>query len=103
MATVIHCPPANEPSAPQLPPSPYTRETSGFENQECQLYPMLEGPPGYATLPFNGCRIDTGGVAYGQSSPAHKMDYVDFVPRVLRKRLFSVESEYERFELVYLN
>ena len=78
------------------------------------VYPVLgpggeDGPPPYTTLPYSASGTDANpwvAVCPGLPSPRHhgghapsgvKLGYVDFVPRVRRKRLFS-RDEYETFE-----
>ena len=80
------------------------------------VYPALlqgpggdDGPPPYTTLPYSASAADANpwvAVCPGLPSPRHhgghapagvKLGYVDFVPRVRRKKLFS-RDDYETFE-----
>lgn len=112
MATVVHCdgPSMATPSAPS-PPAPTPLHTHGDNDVggggaqlppdavSPHLYPLLEGPPAYATLPFKDERSSSDA---RHQRHAHNLDHVTFAPTVdsARKRFMSANCEYQRFELV---
>ena len=109
--------------SPSAPPGPALMSVALLEAgrprpspgaPERSVYPALvtspeDGPPPYSTLPYSASVSDANpwvAACPGLQSPRHhgglapagvKLGYVDFVPCVSKKKLFS-RDEYETFE-----